>query len=302
MTTTPIRSTQPPLSPPSVERSPEVASVDIAETGWRYETVVLSNGREEEIMVPLTEAEFLHPQEDCHLPTSTFHEMVIHMITELLRRRYAHDPSVGIFGDLIIKWPQEGLTAGLKDHCPDVFVVFGIHDRDRNRSNFTVTEEGVFPRLIFEVVSPDYRKADRVTKVRHYARAGVQEYVILDRRKQRKVVLEEVLGYTLVEGQYEPLLPDEDGRIYLQTIGVSLGLEDGKVVMIDGQTGERLLTPLELEQLLEAERDRAEQAQAQAEQAQAQAEQAQAQAEQERARADRLAELLRAQGLDPDQM
>lgn len=137
------------------------------------------------------------------------------------------------------------------------------------------------PALIIEVVSPRYRKADRQTKVKQYAQAGVQEYVIVDRRTQRGQIIDEVLGYQLVEGQYLPLLPDDDGRILCETVGLWIGLVDGKVVMVDAQTGERLLSSIELEQ-------RAAQAEARAIEAEA--------------RAARLAELLRAQGINPDEV
>jgi hypothetical protein len=80
-------------------------------------------------------------------------------------------------------------------------------------------------------------------------------------------VIEEVLGYRLVDGQYLPLTPDEDGRILFETVGLLIGLQQSRVVMEDAQTGERLLTSQELEQ-----------------------------------RVAKLAELLRAQGINPDEI
>ncbi|NJP08700.1 MAG: Uma2 family endonuclease [Leptolyngbyaceae cyanobacterium RU_5_1] len=110
-----------------------------------------------------------------------------------------------------------------------------------------VANEGVRPALIIEVVSPRFRKADRETKVVHYARAGVQEYVILDRRTYRKQVRDEVLGYRLVNGHSQPITTDEEGRILCETVQLWISLQDGQLVMEDSQTGERLKTSLELE-------------------------------------------------------
>lgn len=265
--------------------TPKDLTHELAECGFRIEEITNPDGTDDYRYVLLTEAEFLHPKEGYHLPNSTFHEDATSDILDLLSRRYASDPSVGIFGDLLIKWniPNFG------DHCPDAFVAFGIQDKDANRTEFLVAAEGVHPTLIIEVVSPRYRSADRVEKVRHYARAGVQEYIILDRRKQRGDYIDEVIGYRLDdEGQYLPLIPDEEGRVSCQTAGLWIGLQDGKVVMVDATTGERLPTSLELQQQLE-----------QTEQQLAQTEQRVIEAEQ---RAARLTEFLRSQGIDPDRI
>ena len=70
-----------------------------------------------------------------------------------------------VFGDLIVKW---GIT-GLRQHCPDVCVVFGLRDKERDRSKLIVPEEGTKPAIVIEVVSPRYRTADRQKKVKQYA-------------------------------------------------------------------------------------------------------------------------------------
>jgi Uma2 family endonuclease len=268
----------------SVPKDMPEDDIDWAACGWRTEIVELPDGSTDFVRYPLTAEEFLHPQEGYRLPNSTFHDDIAGVIKDILTRRYAHDPTVGVYRDLIIKW---GIP-DFKNHCPDTFVAFGIQNKAQNRTEFLVPDEGTRPAIIFEVVSPHYRKEDRQTKVQHYAKAGVQEYVILDRRTRRKQIIEEVIGYRLVEGQYLPLIPDDEGRISCETIGVSIGLQDDKVVMFDTRTGERLLTSLEWEQ-------RAIQAEVQITQAEERA----IQAEQ---RSAQLAELLRSQGIDPDQL
>ncbi|NJM27252.1 MAG: Uma2 family endonuclease [Pseudanabaena sp. RU_4_16] len=249
----------------------------LAETGWRLELVTDEQGGEKTLYFPLTEAEFLHPQEGCHLPSNTFHENTRTEIKEILQRRYAQREDVGVFGDLIVKWGIEGL----EDHCPDVCVVFGLRQKEADRSEFIVSEEGTKPVVVMEIVSPRYRKADRETKVKEYARAGVEEYIIIDRRRQRGQLLDEVLSYRLEEGSYGPIAPDEEGRIFCQALDVWIGMFEGKVMLLEGATGEPLPTPQALEQLAEQERQRAGQ---------------------ERQRAQRLAERLRQLGINPDEV
>ena len=215
---------------------------ELAECGWRVEYVTQPDGTTTRTFIPLTSEEFLHPQEGYHLPNSTFHDDIAGTAKDILTRRYANDDTVGVFRDLVIKWD----IPNLGDHCPDTFVAMGISDKHLNRSQFVVASEGVRPALILEVVSPRYRKEDREIKVVQYALARVQEYVIIDRRKQRGQVLDEVLGYRLIQGHYQPISPDEEGRICCETVGLWLSLQEGRLVMEDAQTGERLLTSSEL--------------------------------------------------------
>ncbi len=221
----------------------------LAETGWRYVEEVQPDGTTKNIRVPLTSMEFLHPQEGYHLPNSTFHEDVIIDARDMLTRRYGKDPTVAIFSDLLILWDMPDLDR----HCPDLFVVVGINNKQQYRTSFVVADEGVRPAFAMEVVSPRYRKEDRQIKVWEYEQAGIQEYVIIDRRTQRGQVIDEVLGYRLVAGRYLSLIPDDDGRIPCETIGLWVSMQDGRLLLEDMQTAERLLTSQAKSQELEAE-------------------------------------------------
>jgi Uma2 family endonuclease len=263
------------VTSPVTSSTPTCSSQELAERGWRIEAVPQPNGTIADFYIPLTEAEFLHPKEGYHLPTSTFHERIIAAAIDILTRRYESNSEVGIFGDLLIQWD----IPDLKDHCPDVFVAFGIGDKHIDRSAFNVTVEEVRPRFILEVVSPRYRRVDREDKVLHYARANVQEYMIVDRRKYRGQILDEVLGYRLVAGHYQPITPDEEGRILCETLGLWISLREGALVMEDVQTGDRLPTSGELQAQRDLARQEAAQARLEATQAQQEATQAQQQAE-----------------------
>jgi Uma2 family endonuclease len=271
---------------------------ELAERGWRNEEIVQPDGSTVFEMIPLTEEEFLHPEEGYHLPNSTFHDRIAGDIKDILTRRYASEPTTAVFRDLIIRWG----IANFKDHCPDTCVVFNVADKEQVRTEFLVSEEGTRPSLVVEVVSPRYRKPDRETKVRQYARADVQEYIIFDRRRVRGHILDEVLGYRLIDDIYVPITPDEEGRILCETVGVLVGLHDGEVMVVDAQTQQRLLRASELEQQAIQAQQQAFQAQQQAFQAQQRASQAEQRASQAEQRAAKLAEFLRSQGIDPDRI
>ncbi|MFB2975196.1 Uma2 family endonuclease [Microseira sp. BLCC-F43] len=262
------------LPPPKIQTE---LTEELAERGWRTQTLIQPDGTTKKTQIPLTSAEFLHPEEGYQLPISTFHSNICRDAEDILLRRYAKDATVVVFRDLIIVWDDEDI----KPHCPDVCVVFGVQNKEQNRPRFIVADEGVKPALIIEVVSPRYRKEDREIKVIEYEQAGVQEYVIIDRRTQRGEEIDEILGYRLINERYRLLTPDDDGRILCETIGLWISLRDGSLMMEDAETGERLLTSGELE-------ERATQAETRATQAER--------------RVAQLAELLRAQGIDPDQV
>jgi ssRNA-specific RNase YbeY (16S rRNA maturation enzyme) len=78
-------------------------SQNLADCGWRMESVLQPDGTTKEIQVPLTDLEFLHPQEGYHLPNSTFHGRIVGDARDILTRRYDCDLEVTVFGDLIIE-------------------------------------------------------------------------------------------------------------------------------------------------------------------------------------------------------
>jgi hypothetical protein len=128
-----------------------------------------------------------------------------------------------------------------------------VRDRNSNRSSFVVAEEGTHPCLIIEVVSPDSRKGDRVIKVQDYARVGVAEYVYIDSRQRKGQVVWEIAGFRLEGEQYLPIVPDKDGAIYCESVGLRMGIDEGQVWLEDVKSGEELLTNLKAQQALRAE-------------------------------------------------
>jgi hypothetical protein len=123
---------------------PTELAAELADRGWRTEVVRHPNGTTTTAYVPLTCAEFLHPEEGYHLPNSTFHDKVSGDAKDMLTRRYASDPTIAVFRDLLIIWNIPELAP----HCPDVYVVRGIRNKQQNRSRFVVEDEGVRPALV----------------------------------------------------------------------------------------------------------------------------------------------------------
>ena len=119
-------------------------TTELAECGWRTEVITQPSGTIASTKVPLTAKEFLHPREGYRLPNSTFHDTVAGAAKDMLLRRYASRPDIAVFRDLLIEWDNPDLD----DHCPDTFVVKGIHSKEQNRTKFIITNVGVSPAFI----------------------------------------------------------------------------------------------------------------------------------------------------------
>jgi Uma2 family endonuclease len=245
--------------------------------GWRYELVRDARGQERSIRVPLTPEEARHPKEGYVMPERTEHETISDDLADMLRGHFAAESTIAVFRDLVFEWDHPAV----KSYAPDIAVVPDVRDRDINRGQFVVAEEGTRPNLIIEIVSRNSREEDRVNKVRNYALVGVREYVYIDIRMRRNELVSELVGFRLQDNQYLPILPDEDDALYLETVNLRIGLEGNRVWLEDGETGADLLNDLQVRRAWRAEQEarQAAEARAQAEEEARHAAETRAQAE-----------------------
>ncbi len=251
--------------------------------GWRDVTVKRPDGRIDFDRIPLTREDALHPRMGDVMPQSTPHDRDIHYLKDVFQGRVADDPTAVVYHDVIIDWHDPEL----KHHSPDISLLFGVRDPDAERSSFDVAEEGVRPALLLEVVSPDYRDNDVVTKVDHYHRARVPFYVIVDRENIEGPV--RLLGYRYHPDDYEELAPDEHGRLWLEPLGVWLGVKDNRVVCYDGETGRELGDYARITQELEEALEGMAEAERTATEAERERSRAEERADKEKERADKEA-------------
>jgi Uma2 family endonuclease len=201
---------------------------------------------------------------------------------EALRLFFKGRSQVYVSGNLFIYY-QEGQTN--KNISPDVFVIFGVSQRDR-RSYKAWQEGGKLPSFILEITSLTTKKQDEQTKPELYASLGIPEYFQYD--PTGDYLTPQLKGRRLVNGSYVPI-PETilaDGTVVLpsQTLGLELrllpdrmnfsGITTRELRLFDAQTGAKLLNyqeaeqaRLEAEQLVNEERQRAEQEAQRAEQA-----------------------------------
>ncbi len=193
---------------------------------------------------------------------------------------------------------------------PDFFVALEV-EGNRERQGWVVwQEQGHYPDVIVELLSPSTAAVDRGVKKDLYERVfKTADYFIFDPFDP-----DSLAGWHLVGRAYHPLQPNEQGWLWCETLGLWLGLWEGAIdreppsgscfwLRFYDQNQNLVLLPEEAaQQQLEQERQRAEQERQRAEQERQRAEQEQQRAEQERQRAERLAARLRELGEEPDRI
>ncbi|MBX9579644.1 MAG: Uma2 family endonuclease [Gemmataceae bacterium] len=220
---------------------------------------------------------------------------------------YADRPDVFVAGDNLI-YPVRGDNKTRQ--APDVYVAFG-RPKGHRGSYQVWAEGGIFPQVVFEVLSPGNRAKELARKLAFYQRYGAEEYYVLDPDRIR------MKGYRAGPAGFDPV-PDMNGWASPR-LGIRFGLgadlevyyPDGRPFLTFVQLGERHQEAVRQAEAAQRAADAARRAADAArrtadiaQQAVVTAQQAVATARQradaERDRADKLAAKLRALGLDPD--
>ena len=135
---------------------------------------------------------------------------------------------------------------------PDLFVAFGVEERERDVYKLW---EDPSPTFVLELTSKSTRGEDECKKAR-YSRWGVAEYFLYDPRAE--YVKPPLQGFELTGGVYRAMatdvLPNGKAGFASGTLGLGLWLDGLVLRFYDPETGQNLLTPMEVEaDLREAE-------------------------------------------------
>jgi Uma2 family endonuclease len=200
--------------------------------GWRYVTRVGADGRTVVDEVPLTLEDVLHPREGDVIPENTLHEPECTYLENVAEARLAGRKGWLVLSDCLIDWGVKRV----QPMSPDLALIPNVADPKQRRGTFRVKQEGTAPVLVVEITSPDTRDNDVRKKLRLYHRVGVPLYVIVD--EEYEGAPRKLLAYRHTPKGYEPVPLDDQGRLYLDVLGVYLTLRDNRLVCCDGKTGE----------------------------------------------------------------
>ncbi len=213
---------------------------------------------------------------------------------EVLREHLAHTDAY-VASNMFLYYEQGNPKA---NRAPDCMVILGVGKHERR--SFKTWVEGAVPSVIFEFSSDETIDEDLHAKKALYARLGVTEYVLFD--PFGDCLDPRLQGFRLEGGEYIELVPDADGGLISQVLGLRLIGEGFLLRAIDLRTNRPLLTMEEKSAELARAADQTERLRLRAEEERLRAEEERQRAEQERQRADDLAaELRRLRALLGDQ-
>jgi Uma2 family endonuclease len=234
-------------------------------------------------LTPDTALELVYPESDGKpMADNTKQFRWIVTIKENLEILFASQSDVFIAGDLLW-YPVEGNNKLCQ--APDVMAVFGRPKADRG-SYLQWKENNIAPQVVFEILSPSNTTKEMTNKLLFYQRYGVEEYYIYN-----PDTLE--LTGLLRSGDDLEIIEEMNGWVSPR-LGVRFVLTP-ETLEIYRPDGQRFLTPVELDQVREKERQRAEQERQQKEAALQQL-------EQEQQRYQELLARLREKGIDPEKL
>jgi Uma2 family endonuclease len=194
-----------------------------------------------------------------------FHRNQIDLLIRLLKHWWQDRPDVYISGNLTVYYNEQQLKK--RDfRGPDIFIVLGTEKKDR-RSWAVWEEGGKYPNVVIELLSSATAAVDKGEKKELYQNVWrVPNYFWFHPQTL------EFAGFHLVDGRYETLAPTDAGWLWSEQIQLFLGIHDRQLRCFTAE-GNLIVLPEE------SERQAKEQAQQ---------------------RAERLAQMLRSQGIDPD--
>ena len=235
---------------------------------------------EETIEIPLTEADFLHPQEEDRFLLTDAHSRAVADIRAAIE--FAHRGKTGVraFIDHRVDWQ----TGNVLPMGPDM-VAFGrfVAEWDPSVGTLPVATLGIETLLVAEVTSPSTRHIDVDFKPDLYHRCGVPYFLIFDLCPTDRDE-PQLLAYRATRKGYVEMKENAEYGVWVPTAEMWFKLEGDRVVAHTGQK-ERIPDHMALAQQLDEQTARAE-----SEQARADAEKARADVE--KARADQLAKEL----------
>jgi Uma2 family endonuclease len=172
------------------------------------------------------------------------HLRQILLLIESLERLWQDRQDFYAFGNLTIYYsPHQRKSEDFRG--PDFFVVLGTERK--SRKSWTVWEEGgKYPNVIIELLSDSTAKTDRGVKKEIYQDIfRTPDYFWFDPDSL------EFQGFHLVDGRYEPLLPNDQGWLWSQQLQLWLGVVDRQLRFLTA-AGRLVLTPQEANERLAA--------------------------------------------------
>ncbi len=242
---------------------------------------------DDRLVLPPTQADL--PYDDDTTMETSRHKKQMDLLIEAIELWLDNNHSDGFVGGNMFVHFNLARALNKDFREPDFFVALGVPRGER--MSWVVWEEGKGPDVIIELLSESTAAKDKGEKKQVYQdQLRVPDYFWFDPLNP-----DDFAGFTLCNGNYEPILPNDRGHLVCQRLGLSLvrwhGIYRGvETTWLRWATLEGDLLPMFQEF--------ADQAQQEAQQAQQEAQQAQQRADQAEQQLHSVVMLLLQQGMD----
>ena len=195
----------------------------------------------EEPSIPFipTDGTIYYPEEDGQpMAASDEHRRLLIWTLEALKEHFRGNHEVYVSGDIMMYY-REGDPR--KCISPDVLVCFGINPK--LRKTYKTWEEGKVPDFVMEFSSDSTYEKDLNEKMDVYASLDIQDYLLYD--AEGLYLPTQLMGFTLVDGAYEAIPPDDGGGIRSSALDLDFRLRNGEIAIYDPVAGEWVQTRAE---------------------------------------------------------
>ncbi|HBQ99263.1 MULTISPECIES: Uma2 family endonuclease [unclassified Roseofilum] len=261
-------------------------------------TQTLETETEQEWTPPLPPTDLIF--DDGETLESNRHRIAMNVLIEAIHQAYQGRDDYFTGGNMFVYYSSR--QARDRDfRGPDFFVTLNV-DGTKERQGWVVwEEEGRYPDVIVELMSPSTASEDTGPKKNIYEQTfRTRDYFVYNPFNRQSLQ-----GWHLnSNGRYEEIVADERGWLWCQSLELWLGVWDGTLTkekapwlrFFDAEGNLILLS----QELAEQERERAEQERERAEQEHERAEQERDRANAAEAKLRELQERLQAMGIDPN--
>ncbi|MGK7944175.1 MAG: Uma2 family endonuclease [Microcystaceae cyanobacterium] len=169
---------------------------------------------------------------------SSLHLTQIMILLNSLEQLWQEREDYVAAGDLTIYYsPEQKKSEDFRG--PDFFVVLGTNKNPPRKSWVVWEEEGKYPNIIVEILSNSTAKTDRIKKKEIYQDVfQTPDYFWFDPYTL------EFKGFTLIDNQYQPINPNEQGWLWSKELGLYLGIYEDELRYFTPD-GELVLKPQE---------------------------------------------------------
>lgn len=153
---------------------------------------------------------------------SAWHVYQIYLLIDLVHGHFAGRDDYFVGGNMFIYYSLEQAKK-LNYRGPDFFFVKAVKGKKKRKFWVVWEEDGRYPDVIIELLSPSTARTDLTTKKQLYERTfHTHEYFCYDPDKQQ------LRGWRINSSQeYDEIVPTKDGRLYCEEFDLWLGTSQG---------------------------------------------------------------------------